>query len=434
MLIKVAQLSKLSNSTRARLVSRNRAQLTSVSKKVNQIITHVQKNGDRELLKYTALFDQVNLKQLAVSNSEIDWAYSQVKSDFLTALKLAAQNIRSFQQTLRPITSPPFSPQPGVSLCRRWTPITKIGIYVPGGKTSYPSTVLMTVIPAQVAGCQQIIVVTPPQANGFASPFITVACAELGIKQLYKVGGAQAIAALAFGTETIPPVYKIFGPGNAYVAAAKLAVSQTVAIDSPAGPSENFIIADESANPAFVAADLITDCEHGPDSAAILITTSRRLANQVVSQIKLQLRTLPTRNYVSQSFQTNGLIALADSLAQAVAFCNAYAPEHLQIMVRQPKSVLSRISNAGSIFVGSFTSKAGGDYATGANHTLPTSGFAKMYSSLSVLDFGKWTDIQSCTQLGLQAIAPTVHTLALAENLPAHINSVSVRTNVNSTN
>ena len=310
---------------------------------------------------------------------------------------------------------------------QEWRAIERVGLYVPGGKAAYPSSVLMSAVPAKIAGCERIIMVTPTDKDGSVNPVILVAANIAGITEIYKVGGAQAISAIAYGTETIPKVFKIFGPGNRYVAAAKQVVSQDVAIDMPAGPSEVFIIADDSANPAFIAADLLADGEHAEDSACVLVTTSQEIAEKTIVEIDMQLRTLDTADRIRASLKNYGLIAVAKNIDEIINFVNDYAPEHLEIMTKDNLSVAAQINNVGSVFLGDWTSKSSGDYATGANHILPTGGMAKMYAPLGVEAFGKWIEVQKCTKDGLQAIRKSIGALSDAEGLPAHKVSTEIR-------
>lgn len=315
----------------------------------------------------------------------------------------------------------------GISVWREWRPIEKVGLYIPGGKAIYPSSVLMSGIPAQIAGCKEIIMCSPARGTGQIPASTLVAADMIGLTNIYKTGGAEAIAAMTYGTETIAKVYKIFGAGNSYVTAAKMFALETISIDMPAGPSEVFIIADETANPAYIAADLLADGEHGEDSACVLITTSKQIAEQTIKEIEKQLPKISTETRAKESIKRYGLFAVVDSLNEAIAFTNEYAPEHLEIMTKNPKSLVKRITNAGSVFLGDWTSKATGDYATGANHILPTGGMAKMYPPLGVDAYGKWMQVQKCTKQGLLQIKDTVETVATVEQLPAHKNSVSIR-------
>lgn len=412
------------------VMQRSRSKNSSVLPVVQTIMDTVQRAGDTALLQYTQEFDRVDLVTLRVPAEAIQQAYTQVDEKLITALQEAAANIRAVHTTQIPKASEQtVTPIPGVQVWRRWQPIERVGIYVPGGKAVYPSSVLMTGIPAQLAGCRQVIMVTPPQSDASIAPSLLVAADMADISEIYTVGGAQAIAALAYGTESIPKVSKIFGPGNAYVAAAKLlAYSQgDVAIDSPAGPSEVLVLADDTANPAWVAADIICDTEHGDDSAGVLVTTSENLAQAVITEIEQQLTDLPTADRVRAALQTYGAFIVVDSLDEAIVFANQYASEHTLIVTANAQAVAERITNAGSVFIGPYACKSAGDYATGANHVLPTGGTAQMFSGLSTLDFMKCVEYQTVTQAGLTTLRSTIETLATEEQLPAHKNSCAIR-------
>jgi histidinol dehydrogenase len=315
----------------------------------------------------------------------------------------------------------------GISVWREWRPIEKVGVYIPGGKAMYPSSVLMSTIPAKIAGCREIIMCSPPRDSGQIPAPTLVAADMAGLEKIYKAGGAEAVAAMTYGTESISKVYKIFGAGNSFVTAAKMIALETISIDMPAGPSEIFIIADETANPVFIAADLLADGEHGEDSACVLITTSQKVAQQTIQEIEKQLPNLETEPRARESLKRYGLFAVVSSLDEAISFTNEYAPEHLEIMTKNPESVAKKITNAGSVFLGDWTSKSAGDYATGANHILPTGGMTQSYPPLGVDAFGKWMQVQKCTKGGLRRIKETIETVAQVEQLPAHKNSVSIR-------
>ncbi|MCR4263356.1 MAG: histidinol dehydrogenase, partial [Candidatus Roizmanbacteria bacterium] len=347
---------------------------------------------------------------------------------FISALRQMIKNITAVHRAqLRQKKDTLVASEKGISVWREWRPTEKVGLYIPGGKAIYPSSVLMSAIPAQIAGCNEIIMCSPARETGHIPAPTLVAADMIGLTKIYKLGGPLAIAAMAYGTETVPNVYKIFGAGGAAVTAAKMVALETVSIDMPAGPSEVFIIADETANPAFIAADLLADGEHGSDSACVLVTTSKQVAKQVIAEIEKQLPKIVTESRVRESLKQYGLFAVSDSLEEAIAFTNEYAPEHLEIMTKNPEAIVKKIRNAGSIFLGRWTAKASGDYATGANHVLPTGGMAKMYPPLGVDAYGKWMQVQKCTKEGLKSIRNTIETLADAEQLPAHKYSVSVR-------
>ncbi len=434
-LLKVETLSEFTQSARYETVmQRSRSKNSSVIPAVQTIMGTVQAEGDAALRNYTQQFDNVSVMNLRVSADAIQQAYSQVDPALVEALQQAAANIRAVHAAQIPAGSEQaVEPIPGVQVWRKWQPIERVGVYIPGGKAVYPSSVLMTGIPAQLAGCQQVVMVTPPQSavvnTGSIAPSLLVAADIAGITEIYTVGGAQAIAALAYGTESIPKVSKIFGPGNAYVAAAKLlAYSQgDVAIDSPAGPSEVLVLADDAANPAWVAADIICDTEHGDDSAGVVVTTSESLASAVIQEIEKQLVDLPTAERVRASLKTYGAIIVTNTLAEAIEFANIYASEHTLVVTANAVKAAEQITNAGSVFIGPYACKAAGDYATGANHVLPTGGTAKMFSGLSTLDFMKLVEYQSVSEAGLTALHSTIETLATEEQLPAHKNSCAIR-------
>ena len=429
--MKITQLAQFKKSKQyKRIMQRSRQNYRQLFPIIENIMVDVQKNGDRAIKKYTKKFDSVNLSNIKVSKKEIENAYKQVNSEFLIALQQSIENITRVHKRQIPFSAETkINPQPGVTVWKKWQPIESVGLYVPGGKALYPSSVLMNSIPAIIAGCKKIVITTPPQKDGSIAPEILVAANELGMQEIYKVGGIQAIAGLTYGTKTIPKVYKIVGPGNSYVTAAKLfaLMEGSVAIDSPAGPSENLIIADRSANPKFVAADLMCDIEHSDDSAAILVTTSEELANKVNKEIKNNLNKFTTSKYIRQSIKKYSQIVITKSIKQCIEFANDYAPEHIQIMTENSAATAKQITNAGSVFIGNYTCKSAGDYATGANHVLPTGGSAKMFSGLSALDFVRLVEYQQCNKKGLRNIKQTIETFATVENLPAHKYSCVVR-------
>ncbi len=378
--------------------------------------------------KYQKRYGNDIYSTIAVTPYEIAESYAKTAPETLRALEQMKKNIYAVQSAQLPTKKDTVvQTEIGINVWREWRPIEKVGLYIPGGNAMYPSSVLMSAIPAQIAGCSEIVLTSPPDKQGRMPPAAVVAADMLGIKKLYKVGGAEAIAAMTYGTESIPAVYKIFGAGNSYVTAAKMLAFGDVAIDMPAGPSEIFIIADETANPEYIAADLLADGEHGEDSACVLITTSQQVAEKTILAIEKQLQNLKTANRARESLRRYGLFATVDTMDEAIAFTNRYAPEHLEIMTKNPRRIVKKIINAGSVFVGAFTSKATGDYATGANHVLPTGGMAKMYPPLGVDAYGKWMQVQECTKQGLSAIRQTIETIADVEQLPAHKNSVSIR-------
>lgn len=413
-----------------------------LQQQVAEIIAAVRTGGDTALAHYTQKFDGVRTNFLSIqlpiniNNSESSgFLQALVLTPTLSknvkeAIDVAYENIRSFHALQQP-QNISTETSPGVNCQLKYTPFDAVGLYIPGGTAILPSTVLMLGVPAQLAGCRERILVTPPDKNGGLSAAIYYAAMKCGITRIVLAGGAQAIAALAFGTETIPAVNKIFGPGNSYVTAAKQQVSQLVggpAIDLPAGPSELLIIADDSAEPAFVAADLLSQAEHGADSQVICLSPSARFLSAIRQELALQLEQLPRQSIARQALAQSSFIVTAD-LTEAIAISQRYAPEHLslQIAPAEQEHALAQLTNAGSIFVGHYTPEAGGDYATGTNHVLPTYGFAKNYSSLGLLDFYRRYTVQTMSAQGLAQLGPTIMTLAELETLNAHANAVSVR-------
>ncbi|MCL4339126.1 histidinol dehydrogenase, partial [Patescibacteria group bacterium] len=394
-----------------------------------KIINNVRKKGDKEILsKYQTRFGKVNYQSVEVTDIERNKAYEDVDPTFIKALKQMIKNITAVHcAQLKNKVDTTVTPESGIRVWREWRPVEKVGLYIPGGKAVYPSSVLMSVIPAKIAGCKEIAVCSPPDQNGKIPSPTVVAADMVGVKKIFRIGGAEAIAAMAYGTKSIPKVYKIFGAGNSFVTAAKILVSQDIAIDMPAGPSEIFIIADESANPVYIAADLLADGEHGEDSACVLLTTSWQIAKGTKKELEKQLERLPTGNRAEESLKRYGLIGVAESMSDVIEFTNEYAPEHLEIMTGNPEGVADKIINAGSVFLGNWTTKSSGDYATGANHVLPTGGMAKMYPPLGVEAYGKWMQLQECTKEGLANIKETIETVATIEKLPAHKYSTSIR-------
>lgn len=372
----------------------------------------------------------VPITKLLVSETEIELAFAQVSNDFLNALQIARTNLE--QVCLNQIkllksekTTSLLNSQ--VNIWRRWLPMESVGIYAPGGNADYPSSVIMATIPALVAGISNLVLTVPPKPDGSVPAEVVVTARSLGISQIFKVGGPQAIAALAFGTQSIPKVDLAVGPGNQYVTAAKLALFPLIQIDIPAGPSENVIIADETADPEFIAADLITDCEHGTDSTGILLTDSPSLAKIVQKEIAKQLKKIPTQITVSQAFAQYGAVVVTKDLDEAIQLTNEYAPEHLQIFTKSPMLIATKIRNAGSIFLGQYSAKAVGDYCSGANHILPTGKAARQFGPVSVETFGRWQEFQEISKQGFYQLAKTAQVFAQVEELPAHEQSVLVR-------
>lgn len=396
---------------------------------VREVLQAVQRQGDKAVLHYTAEFDRQTLTadELRVSGSELEAAYQQVSKELLDAIRLARHNIEEFHRQRAPKSWVQFHDQ-NVVLGKRYTPVDRAGIYVPGGRAAYPSTVLMNAVPAKVAGVPQIVMVTPPGEGKAVNPAVLVAAQEAGISEIYRVGGAQAIGALAYGTETIPNVNVITGPGNIYVTLAKKLVYGVVGIDSLAGPSEVLIIADSTANPIHVAADMLAQAEHDPLAAAILITTDQNLALQVVAEVEQQLVNHPRRILTEKAIAHYGLAIVVDSLEAAAELSNEFAPEHLELEVAEPWDLVESIRHAGAIFLGHSTPEAVGDYLAGPNHTLPTSGAARYASALGVETFMKHSSLIQYSPEALQSVARSVEVLAEAEGLTSHADSVRLRT------
>ena len=395
---------------------------------VNEIISKVKSEGDTALFEYTLKFDKfvLNTENIRVTREEIEEAYRLVDTKLLEVIRKALVNIKTYHEKQRQ-TSWFDSQENGIILGQKVTALKRVGVYVPGGKAVYPSSVLMNVLPAKVAGVDEIIMTTPPGADGKVYPSTLVAAKEAGVDKIYKVGGAQAIAALAFGTESIPKVDKIVGPGNIYVALAKKAVFGYVSIDSIAGPSEILVLADETANPRFVAADLLSQAEHDEMASAILITTSRQLAEQVSVEVDKFVAELSRKEIIQKSLDNYGYILVADTLDAAIETVNEIASEHLELVTKNPFEVMTKIRNAGAIFIGEYSSEPLGDYFAGPNHVLPTNGTAKFFSPLSVDDFIKKSSIISYSKEALKPVYKDIVQFAECEKLTAHANSIRVR-------
>jgi histidinol dehydrogenase len=393
---------------------------------VADVFNSVQTDGDAALRYYTQKFDKVELNRLKVDSDALDEAASQVDPALKKAIQQAKSNIETFHRAQK--TQTVFvETQKGVQCWQEKRPIEKVGLYIPGGSAPLFSTLLMLAIPAQIAGCNKIVLCTPPDASGEVAAAILYTAQLCGLTEIYKVGGIQAIAALTLGTESIPQVYKIFGPGNQYVTAAKQwATRYKVAIDMPAGPSELLVVADLTADPDFVASDLLSQAEHGPDSQVILVTTQKDFIDQVEQAVIQQLQTLPRKSIAEQALQHSKLICV-DSDATAVKLINQYGPEHYIICVEQEDFYLSNTLNAGSVFIGNYTPESAGDYASGTNHTLPTNGYAKQYSGVNLDSYLKAITFQKITQEGIESLGPAIELMAEAEGLQAHKNAVSIR-------
>ena len=413
---------------KARVMNRSQLQNEEVSRRVKEIVARVREEGDAALFEYTARFDkaEINAGNVLVTREEIDRAYEAASPEWLEAMREAARRITAFHEKQKQNTWINFDA--AISLGQKVTPLKRVGVYVPGGTAAYPSSVLMNVLPAKVAGVKEVIMVTPPGRDGGISyPLSLVAADIAGVDKIYKIGGAQAVAALAFGTESIPRVDKITGPGNIYVANAKREVFGHVGIDMVAGPSEVLVIADDTADPRYVAADLLCQAEHDPLAAAILVTDSAKLADAVDEELAHQTALLPRREVVEQSLSAYGTIVVTPTMADCADIANQIAPEHLELSVADPYGLLPLIENAGAIFMGHYSPEPLGDYLAGPNHVLPTSGTARFFSPLSVDDFVKKSSLICCSRAELERVADQVILLAKEEGLDAHANSVAIR-------
>ena len=427
--MKTLQLnSKTKQELLGNLLNRNPGSYTQYEQTVNEIIENVRNNGDKALFDYTLKFDKCELdaSKVTVTRQEIEDAYAKLSPDFIEVMKKSADNIRVFHEKQKR-NSWIETKEEGSILGQRILPIEISGVYVPGGKAAYPSSVLMNVVPAKVAGVERIIMCTPPQADGSVNPGTLVAADIAGVDEVYKVGGAQAIAAMAFGTESIPKVDKITGPGNIFVALAKKACFGHVSIDSIAGPSEILVLADDTANARYVAADLLSQAEHDEIASAILVTTSQRLADEVAKEIEEFLKTLSRADIIRKSLDNYGYIFIADTMEDAIDAANAVASEHLEIITSNPFEVMTRIKNAGAIFLGEYSSEPLGDYFAGPNHILPTNRTARFFSPLNVDDFMKKSSIIAYSKEALEKVHKDIELFAKEESLTAHANSIAVR-------
>lgn len=399
-----------------------------IGERVASILESVRTEGDRALLRLTREIDKTELTSVIVTRDEIEEAASLIPDALKEAIATAAKNIERFHAAQKP-QPVDMETMPGVRCVQRAVPIQRVGLYVPGGSAPLFSTVLMLAVPAQVAGCREIILCTPPDKQGKIAPAILYAASQAGVNRIFKVGGAQAIAAMAYGTESVPKVDKIFGPGNQYVTTAKQQVGlSTTAIDMPAGPSEVLVMADSSAVPEFVASDLLSQAEHGPDSQVVLLTPSRGFAEQVVAETERQLQQLARRDIARKALENSRIIVM-DTVDDLIDFCNAYGPEHLIVSMEHPWEIADRITAAGSLFIGNYTPESAGDYASGTNHTLPTYGWAHAYSGVNLDSFMRKMTYQEITPDGLRKIGRTIETMAEAEGLGAHKNAVTLRLN-----
>ena len=408
------------------LVQRPALDTTQLQQTVKNILADVKANGDEALKRYTSQFDGVSLSQVQLQPGEITAAIAAVPQQLQQAIDTAAANIRRFHS--KQTTAPEIiETMPGVQCWRKSVGIDKVGLYIPGGTAPLFSTILMLGIPAQIAGCKEVILCSPPGKDDALHPAIVYAAQAVGITRIFKTGGVQAIAAMAYGTESIPQVYKIFGPGNQYVTCAKQLVQQEgLAIDMPAGPSEVCVLADETADASFIAADLLSQAEHGADSQVWLVTTTEKLLTAVQQALDTQLALLPRKALAAKALNNSKLV-LVQNMDEAIDLCNAYAAEHLIVACANDEAIAQRITNAGSVFLGNYSPESAGDYASGTNHTLPTNGFARAYSGVSVDSFVKKITYQKLSASGLQQIAQTVITMAEAEGLDAHANAVKIR-------
>ena len=408
------------------LIARPTIQQEQLSEAVQSIMRDVKLNGDKAIIKYTSMFDRVQIDEIRVSEKEINTAIQLVSTELKDAIEIAKQNIAIFHNSQIAVKEV-IETSPGVNCWRKSVAIQKVGLYIPGGSAPLFSTILMLAIPAKIAGCKEIVLCTPPNNKGEINPAILYTTNLVGIKTIYKVGGAQAIAALTYGTESILKVDKIFGPGNQYVTKAKeMAQQDGVAIDMPAGPSEVLVIADATSNPAFVAADLLSQAEHGADSQVILISDDEDMKNASLIEIEKQLIELP-RNEIAKKALENSKTILFNSIEECVAFSNEYAPEHLIFATENAENYLDNIINAGSVFIGNYSCESAGDYASGTNHTLPTNGYAKNYSGVSLDSFVKKITFQKLSKAGIKGIGNAIELMAEAEGLFAHKNAVTLR-------
>ena len=402
--------------------------MAALAEKVGVILKNVETNGDKAIIEYEEQFDHVKLESLTVTPEEMKEAEAQVPIELKVAILLAQRNIYTFHKKQK-FEGKKVETMEGVTCWQKAVGIEKVGLYIPGGTAPLFSTVLMLVVPAKIAGCKEIVLCTPPNKEGKIHPAILYAAQVAGVSKIFKAGGVQAIGAMAYGTESVPKVYKIFGPGNQYVMAAKQQVSlHDVAIDMPAGPSEVEVIADETANPAFVAADLLSQAEHGVDSQVVLVTTSEKLLEEVEYEVQHQLSRLPRWEIAEKSLANSKLILVKD-MDEAIELTNEYAPEHLIIETKDYMELAEKVVNAGSVFLGAYTPESAGDYASGTNHTLPTNGYAKAYSGVSLDSFIRKITFQEINREGIQNIGPAIEVMAANEHLDAHKNAVSVRLN-----
>ena len=422
-------MNKILNPSKAEwpeILKRPTQTVADIEQTVNQIFDEIRVKGNAAVAKYTELFDGIKLTDLKVSETEVSDAEKQISEDLKSAIKLAKANIEKFHAAQR-TERVSVETSNGVKCWQEKKPIQKVGLYIPGGTAPLFSSILMLAIPARLAGCEEIVLCTPPDKEGNINPAILYTANLCGVTQIFKIGGIQAIGAMTFGTEDVPQVYKIFGPGNQFVTVAKqLATKYQVAIDMPAGPSELLVYADDSANPAYVASDLLSQAEHGIDSQVIMVTTSEKLLNKVSEEVKTQLEELPRKAIADKAIQNSRLI-LVETEKEALELINEYGPEHFIICADEEDYFVNGVINAGSVFIGNYTPESAGDYASGTNHTLPTNGYAKQYSGVNLDSFMKTITFQKISEEGIKAIGPSIELLAEAEGLQAHKNAVTLR-------
>jgi len=412
----------------ASIIARPHLDVSQLSATVAAVLTDVKAGGDKAVMAYEEKFDHARLSSLAVSQDEIEEAKQLVSEDLEQAIRLAYYNIRTFHEAQR-FQGKKVETGPGITCWQKSVAIERVGLYIPGGTAPLFSTVLMLATPAKIAGCKEIVLCTPPNSEGKVNPAILVAAKTAGVSKIFKAGGVQAIGAMAYGTESVPKVYKIFGPGNQYVMAAKQQVSlHDVAIDMPAGPSEVCVIADETANPQFVAADLLSQAEHGTDSQVLLITTSDDMLQKVKDEVEQQLQLLPRKEIAAKTLENSRLV-LVNSAEEAIALSNCYAPEHLIIQTKDYEQLAEQVVNAGSVFLGKYACESAGDYASGTNHTLPTHGYATAYSGVNLDSYCRKITFQHLTEQGVRHIGHAVELMAEAEQLDAHKNAMTIRLN-----
>ena len=408
------------------LTERPHLDVSQLNSTVADVLKNIRKNGDKAVKEYEEKFDHASLETLAVTAEEIESALKEVPAELLESLRLAHKNIETFHKAQQ-FVGEKVETAPGVTCWQKSVPIERVGLYIPGGTAPLFSTVLMLATPAKIAGCKEIVLCSPPTHNSTIHPAILAAAHIAGVNKIYKVGGVQAIGAMAYGTESIPKVYKIFGPGNQYVMAAKQQVSlHDVAIDMPAGPSEVCVIADDSCRPEYVAADLLSQAEHGTDSQVLLITTSQKVLDNVVEELEKQLEALPRKEMAQKSLDNSKLV-LVDNTTTAIELSNEYAPEHLIIATADYEQLAEKVVNAGSVFLGNYACESAGDYASGTNHTLPTHGYAKAYSGVNLDSYNRKVTFQHLTEKGIESIGKAVETMAQYEQLDAHRNAMKIR-------